>query len=366
MNVLIANSILFTSEKNIIPEVKSIKETLIYAMCLGFVANGHQVTLAAAEDYRPVVKEDYDFEILFFKSALPGLFLPSVLPLSFDLYKYIKDNHEKYDLVVSSEVFSFSSLFLSIVCPSKTVIWHEMKLHQKKFKKIPSKVWYNFIVPMFIRKVRCVIPRSHRAYLFIRKYMKNVSKEIADHGVNVQRFDFSGDKERQLISSSQLIPRKNIESLILIFSRLIKLEGFKDIKLLIAGDGELRHSLEKLVEDMNLQDNVCFMGFLGHLELNEKIKKSYAFMVNTLRDNNMVSIPESIVSGTPVITNMMPDSADYIAKESLGIAKDGWDEYDLKEIITNNSIYVENCLKYREKLTNEYSAKVIIEVSQKY
>ena len=362
MNILIVNSILFTSEKNVIPEVKSIKETLIYTMCMGFVTNGHQLTLAAAEDYRPVAKEEYDFEILFFKSVFTGLFLPSVLPFSIDLYKYLRANHKKYDLVVSSDVFSFSSLFVSLVCQSKTVIWHEMKMHQKKFKMIPSKMWYNIVVPLFLRKVRCVIPRSQRARLFISQYMKNVSEEIADHGVSISRFGFSKDKERQVISSSQLIPRKNIESLILIFSKLIKIEGFSDIKLLVAGDGVLRKSLEELVGNLNLQDNVLFLGFLNHQDLNEAIKKSYAFMINTLRDNNMVSIPESIVSGTPVITNLMPDSADYIIKGNLGIAKDNWDEYDLKEIIEKNAFYVDNCMKYRERLSNNFSAKTIVDV----
>ena len=362
MKILIANSILFTSEKNVIPEVKSIKGTLIYTMCLGFASNGHQVTLAAAEDYRPVTKEEYDFEILFFKSAFTGIFLPSVLPLSFDFYKYIKANHKKYDLVVSSDVFSFSSLFLSLVCPSKTVIWHEMMMHQKKFKEMPSKIWYNIVAPLFIRRVRCVIPRSRRAYLFINRYLKNVTEEVVDHGVDVLRFGFSKDKERQIISSSQLIPRKNIESLILIYSKLVKLEGFGDVKMLIAGNGVLRESLEELVEKLNLQDNVRFLGFLEHQDLNEAIKKSYAFMINTLRDLNMVSIPESIVSGTPIITNLIPASADYIAKENLGIAKDNWDEYDLKEIIENNPVYVDNCINYRDKLTNSLGAKRIVDI----
>jgi 1,2-diacylglycerol 3-alpha-glucosyltransferase len=76
----------------------------------------------------------------------------------------------------------------------------------------------------------------------------------------------------------------------------------------------------------------------------------------------MVSIPESIASGTPVVTNLQPASADYIRQEKLGIAKDGWDAYDLKEIIDNNPVYVENCIRYRPKLTNDYSAKQIVDI----
>ena len=335
-------------------------------MCLGFISNGHSVTLAAAEDFKPVKEEDYDFEVLFFETVLKRVLFPSVLPLPTGFYKWLKVNHEKYDLIVSSEVFSFTSLFLSIICPSKTVIWQEMTLHQNKFKKIPSKVWYNIVVPLFFRKVKCVIPRSRRAYSFIGRYMKNVSEEIVDHGVNVLRFGYSREKERQVISSSRLVPGKNIESIILVYSKMIKLKGFEDIKMVIAGDGESKKSLEMLVEELNLQENVSFSGYLKQTDLNEVIKKSCVFMVNTLRDMNMVSIPESIVSGTPIITNQMPASADYIKREKLGIAKDNWDEYDLKEIIDNNAVYVDNCVNYRDRLTNSFSAQKIVEIFKNF
>ncbi|MDR0574352.1 MAG: hypothetical protein LBG96_10045 [Tannerella sp.] len=85
-------------------------------------------------------------------------------------------------------------------------------------------------------------------------------------------------------------------------------------------------------------------------------------MINTLRDLNMVSIPESIASGTPVITNLLPASADYIAREKLGVAKDHWDEYDIMEVIDNNPLYVRNCLDYRDRLSNHYSAQKITDI----
>ena len=363
MNILVVNPILVSAENYVIPEIRTIKETMIYTMCMGFVANGHQVTLAAEADYKPVpVEKEYDCEVIFFKSVFIRLFLPATLPLSFDFYKYLKTNHKKYDMVLCSEVFSFVSLFASIICPAKTVIWQEMTLHPLKYKKIPSRFWHRVIDPLFIRRVRCVIPRSDRAYSFIRKYLKNVSKETVDHGINVMRFNFSKEKERQVISSSRLVPGKNIESILLTYSKLIKIKGYEDIKMMIAGDGISRKDLESFVEKLNLQAHVTFSGFLKQSDLNEVIKKSHVFMINTLRDQNMLSIPESIVSGTPVITNLLPASAGYIMREKLGIAKDNWNEYDLIEIIDNNPFYVDNCLNYRDKLTNTCCAKKIVDI----
>jgi 1,2-diacylglycerol 3-alpha-glucosyltransferase len=328
--------------------------------------NSHRVTLAAMVDYAPKEVEKYDFETLFFKSNLTHVFNPALLPFSLDLHKYLKLNHKKYDLIVSSEVFSFATLSAAMICPAKTVVWQELTLLQKKFFKIPSKIWHWVIMPLFYRKITCVIPRSEKAYSFISKFMKNVSSEVVDHGVNISEFGFSKEKERQLISFSRLIYGKNIESIIWVYSKLVKIKGYEDVKLLIAGRGDLRESLEELVLKLNLQDNVSFLGFLNHRELNNVIKKSYAFLINTRRDLNMVSIPETIVSGTPVVTNLIPTSSSYIIKEGLGIAKDNWDETDLMEIIDNNPLYVDNCVNYREKLTNSYCAKKITDIYLAY
>ena len=363
MNILVINACLKSADYHKIPKLKTIKETMIYAMCLGFVANGHQVTLAAAEEYRPVVEEkDYDFEVLFFKSDFPRIFLPSVLQLSFAFYKFLKANHQKYDLVLSSEVFMFHSLLASILCPAKTVIWQELTVHQRRYKKIPSKFWHWVIVPLFMRKVRCVIARSEAARLFISKYMKNVSAEIVDHGINADTFEFSTVKKRQVICASQLVYRKNIDRIIAMFNRFTYKIPYEDFKLLIAGEGNYRPYLEEQVRRLHLQDSVVFLGFLSQKELNEKIRESYIFLVSTRQDLNMVSIQEAIVSGAPVLTNLAPASAGYIQKEQLGIAKDDWNEYDMIEMIENNAFYVNNCLRYREKLTSRYCAARIVEI----
>ena len=63
MRILILNPILYTAESNAIPTVSSIKDTMIYNLCLGFKQLGHDITLAAAMEYQPCKKEEYDFKI---------------------------------------------------------------------------------------------------------------------------------------------------------------------------------------------------------------------------------------------------------------------------------------------------------------
>lgn len=162
MKILILNSILFTAETDI-PQVKTIKDTMIYGVCMGFVKLGHQVTLAAANEYRPIKEEAYDFDVRFFSSNYTKLCKPSVLPYSKTMKRYLKECHKEFDMIISSEVFQFQSLYAAMTCPKKTLIWQELTTHQNKLYQIPSKIWYNIIARFFMRKIMAVIPRSRMA-----------------------------------------------------------------------------------------------------------------------------------------------------------------------------------------------------------
>lgn len=361
MKILIVNPILYSGDGNKIPKVNSIKDTMIYSMCLGFISLGHYITLVAVEEYKPTEKEDYSFEIIFFRTQFNNL-LPSALPFSLGIYNYIKTNKDQFDLLISSETFAFGTLFASIYCPKKTIVWQELTGHQKKFHHIPSKLWHWFIAPIFVNRVVKIIPRSQSAYNFISRYVKNATPVIVDHGIDVEKFLVSEKKKRQIISSSQLIARKNVGGIIDAFSRLHKMKDYEDVKLIIAGKGNEEQILKNKVALLGLNESVIFVGYLDHVTLNQYIRESMAFLVNTRQDLNMVSIPESIVSGTSILTNLVPASAGYIQKNNLGIAKDNWDENDLKRMIDNCNEFSKNCREYRHKLTNIYSAKSIIDI----
>ena len=53
MKVLIVNPILYTSEKSPVKKVQSIKDTMIYNLCLAFKKQNHEVTLVAADYFKP-------------------------------------------------------------------------------------------------------------------------------------------------------------------------------------------------------------------------------------------------------------------------------------------------------------------------
>lgn len=354
MKVLIINPIMYTCENNNIKKVSSLKDTLLYSVCMGFIKNGDEPTLITASDYKPTINEDYPFEIKFFDTKYKKIFLPRFLPYMYGLNKYLKKHNSEYDYVICSEAFQICTLTASKYFKNRCFIWQEMAKHQKKFHKIPSKIWHNIIVKHRFNKCY-VVPRSEDAKEFISKYAKNVSNEVIEHGIDIDKFDCDKKNvKKQFIIVSQLIERKQIDKIINVFKKYVEIDN--EYKLVVCGEGDCKTKLEDQVKNLKLSKNVKFLGQCDHKVINEEFSKSKAMLIYTKKDNNMVSIIESITSGTPVITTSVPYNSRYIKKEKLGIVDDNWNEKDLKEICDNFDKYYNNCLKYRNKISSEHTA----------
>ena len=74
--VLVINPILYTAENNRIPQVDSIKDTMIYTMCQGFREAGHEVTLIG-----PGGKKVILFPFCGFIRCGAAFFNPDVFPI---------------------------------------------------------------------------------------------------------------------------------------------------------------------------------------------------------------------------------------------------------------------------------------------
>jgi 1,2-diacylglycerol 3-alpha-glucosyltransferase len=192
--------------------------------------------------------------------------------------------------------------------------------------------------------------------------MKYVSSETVDHGIDISKFIFSKIKKRQFCIVSQLIPRKNISSILKKFSAFLQDKSYSDFTLMIIGRGELESVLKKECFELGIQDNVRFVGFLNHKDMVPFLRDSMALLIDTKQDNNMVSIAESVVCGTPVLTNTIPTNSYLIQEKSLGISKQEWNKEDLKLIVDQNDFFIENCRLNRNSFSYEKNAKNIIDI----
>lgn len=355
MNVLIVNPIIYTSETKNIKKAPSIKDTMIYDLCLGFKEAGVNVTLVACEDFRPDAKENYPFDVIWMKSKLKKLCPVNTLPFCPEVKKIVRNGN--FDLIISSEVFSLNTLMLVLRYKKNLIVWHELAKHNKIFKGIPSRLWYGVVARLFFRN-SLIIPRSIEAKEFISQFCNNVTDEIIDHGVNTDKFRVCLDKDNCFCVSSQLIPRKRINKIIDAF--VDYLEKYDNTcKLYIMGEGEDEQKLKAQAVNSGYGDNIIFTGKLQHGELVKILQSSMAMLVYTEKDNNMVSIVESIAVGTPIITTSVPYNATYIKANALGIVDDEWGCEELKAV-SDDKTYVLNCNEYRKKLSTLSKAELFI------
>ncbi len=360
MRILVINPILFTPEKGVIPRSKTIKETMIYDLCCAFHRAGHIVTLVAAADYKPEEEEEYDFEVVFLKSVWHKVFQPSVLPFMPSLWGFLRCRKDEFDMVLVSETFSVPSFMSSWVIPRKTVVWQELGAHNNKMKQLPSRFWYNVVARFFMRR-SWVIPRSYVSQRFIRRYMPHVGEPIG-HGVKSKWVSLDLSKKRQLLTVGQLIPRKNIGSILCKFDAFLdKYPQYNDYRLYIAGDGELREELTQQIKTLGRGDNIILLGKLGHQELFRYYSESQASLFDSLRELNMLAIMESVAVGTPVLTNCVPFDSEIVQRRDLGIAREDWKEEDVARIIENNEAYSVRCKEYSTQITVDAVARRLIE-----
>lgn len=367
MNILILNPILYTPEYHggKVPKIATIKHTMIYNYCLGFMEQGHKVTLIASEEYKPTDDTSFQFDIIFLKNSVKEKIkkFPNGFPYLAGLYSYLKRNKDLFDVIISSENFTYNSLVAAIVCHEKLIIWQEVGQHVPALHNIPSKVWHNTIARVFYRNV-LVVPRSEIAQNFIKQYCPKVSVDIVDHGIDLDNFTFSADKQKYFVIVARLEWRKNIALTIDKFSRFNKKYG--GYKLYIAGGGDEYENLLSQINREGLQEQVILTGFLSKQQLATLISGASCSLIDTIEEYNMVSISETIACGTPVITNTVPYSSYLINKYELGIVKDNWNEDDLKIVLDNLELYVENCRDYRHKLSTNYSTEMMINIFQQY
>lgn len=362
MKVLVINPIMYTSETKNIKRAASIKDTMMYDFCLAFYEMGHSVTLVGGEPFKPTKSETYPFEVLWWKCKCQKVCMPHCLPFMPETYQYVKQHRSEYDLIITSEVFSLNSLMAYQAAPNKTIIWHELAKHNAIMKKLPSKIWYGVIARLFMRNAK-VVARSVEARDFVKKYCMNTDVKVIDHGVNPDKFKASTEKDNRFVVCSQLIERKKIDGILEKFAKYLN-QYNSTFKLYIIGEGELKEKLHGMAQTLGISSNVIFTGKLTHEELLPLLSKSKALLVNTVKDNNMISIVEAIAVGTPIVTTDVPLNSTYIKEYQLGIAKRQWDESDLNDVVYNSEMYIENCMKYRYKLSTKQRVEQFIEIER--
>jgi len=110
--------------------------------------------------------------------------------------------------------------------------------------------------------------------------------------------------EWRLVQACRLVPKKGLPTALQAFAEF--LQAYPKARFTIAGEGPMRQSLDKLIQDLGLAGQVHFTGFLDQSQLRALYEDSHIFVhpSELLEDGNQEGVPnsmlEAMATGLPV------------------------------------------------------------------
>lgn len=128
---------------------------------------------------------------------------------------------------------------------------------------------------------------------------------------NLPEYDFE-NREKEIVTMGRLHPQKNHKLLIDAFA--IIADEFKDYKLKIFGDGELKETLQKQIDELGLGGQVELMG--AQKDILNKINKASLFVLSSDYEGLPNALIEAMCVGIPsVSTDCSPGGAREIIED---------------------------------------------------
>lgn len=176
----------------------------------------------------------------------------------------------------------------------------------------------------------------------------------------LDKFQLKEKKDKFLfISTGNLVPIKNMELLINTFSGAFF--NNKKIELIINGDGEDKVKLDKLIDELEMRDNIHLNGQVSRSKLAELYKSADAFVLVSSSETFGLAYVEALASGLPVIATRCGGPEDFVNDTNGLLIKPN----DYAELIQALHVMIEIAQKFdrqaiSDKISRMYSAKNIV------
>lgn len=165
-----------------------------------------------------------------------------------------------------------------------------------------------------------------------------------------KRRNINGENHEFLIVSNRnLIKLYNVPLLIRAIPIILKAN--KNVKFIIAGDGEEKEKIIKEVRDLNLTEYVKFLGRIPHKEMPELLMKSDIYVSTSLYDGTSVSLLEAMASGCFPVVSDIPSNREWIKD-----GENGFLFHPKNEVLLANKIIDainDKELRYRSSFLNK-------------
>lgn len=180
--------------------------------------------------------------------------------------------------------------------------------------KVIGKGTMAMILKMLFNTFDEIIAPTEKVKNVLRKYEVHKDIKIVPTGIDIRAFQNNlserekkkilnkygwSSKDNVLVYVGRAAEEKNIQEIILLFSKVLK--EVKDIKLLIVGGGPYLHQLKRLTFQYKMQNYIKFTGMVNRCEVYKYYKLAVAFVTASQSETQGLTYIEALASGCPVI-----------------------------------------------------------------
>jgi len=246
------------------------------------------------------------------------------------------------------------------------------------YKGAPLKNWllYYPVEKWLARYTDCLITINEEDYELARKkrFQAGSIKKVDGVGVDINRFKPLAEEEKLalrqeygfnekdfiIICVGELNANKN-QDLVIKAVKMLK-EEIPDIKLLLAGRGDMEKQYRKMAEKLGVKDNVLFLGY--RRDIPELLSISDVAVSSSRREGLPVNVMEAMATGLPLVVTDCRGNRDLVQNGENGFVVGINDAEGMAErieaLLVNKSLRVIFGDRSKDKI-NIYKIESILE-----
>ena len=235
-----------------------------------------------------------------FKSFAPG----EAYYFSLDLYRYLKRNSEKYDVIHAHNYHAFPAFLAYLSRKNKFVFTPHYHAHGHTFFRNLLHRPYKLIGGKMFEKADAVICVSnYEKNLILKNFKVDVNKiHVIPNGVNLEEFKIAKKiKKEKDRSFKRILYVGRIEKYKGIDYIVKALKYLDDFILEIVGKGSYKPKIIELARDLGVLNRVRFYQDLSREELIKKYSEADVFVLLSRYEAFGIVVAEALASGTPCV-----------------------------------------------------------------
>ena len=255
-------------------------------------------------------------------------FLHYLFGFIFTLWFVLKSK-KRYDLYIGIDnLNALLALFLKKIGIVHKVVFYVGDYSEQRFKFVLLNLLYNLMTMLCAKHADIIWSISSRASRKLEEQGANKEHTfVVPNGVNFKKIpkceQRKSDSVKRLIFVGHLTQTKGVADVLKEFPDII--QRFKDVKLFVVGSGPYETQLKGLVQSLNLQNYVEFLGYMDHDEVLKLLPKfdiglaPYTNYDDYVKFCDPVKVKEYLACGCAVIISNIPEIALEISREHAGL-----------------------------------------------